>query len=168
MTSSLPPQRPEGEVLQSALAADGRSIRQIAVLAGMSEARWRQIVKGSMSVNGHLTEVVAPPMTLARMAHALNVTPKQLKAVGREDAATILEHLHKEPRRDASGPPLRAPTGRVAEELDMIYGSKTMTDQEKLVAIGQVLRLYARLEAEADAAQSELAVENDKQHDQAR
>jgi hypothetical protein len=93
MTDDDQPQRPEGELLQALLKRDGRSVRQVAPLAGLSEARWRQIVKGSMVVNGHPVEVIAPPATLARMAYILGVTPKTLTGVGRADARQKLERI---------------------------------------------------------------------------
>lgn len=170
MTSSLPPQRPEGKLLQSALTADGRSIRQIASSAGISEARWRQIIKGSMTMSGHMTEVISPPATLARMAYALNVTPKQLRAAGRDDAALLLEHLLKDAQRGTSVVPLPATggTGGAADEIDLIYASRSMTDREKLVAIRQVLQLRARVEAESQGPSPAQATGGDRQRDEAR
>lgn len=70
------------------------SIRQAAPLAGISEGRWRQIEAGYQTVSaGVRTPVVAVADTLARMAEAVGLSPDDLRAVGREDAADKLETL---------------------------------------------------------------------------
>ncbi|MFI6979350.1 hypothetical protein ACIBSV_12290 [Embleya sp. NPDC050154] len=94
--TTTPPQQPEGALIESALSAVAprRSVRKAAELAGMSEARWRQIVKGySSPKTGMHIPVRAPAETLARMAHAAEVTADQLRKVDREDAAVEMERL---------------------------------------------------------------------------
>lgn len=153
MTGDLPVQRPEGKVLQAALKADGRSMRQVAPLAGMSEARWRQIVKGSMTANGSTVEVVAPAATLARMAFVLNIEAKQLGKARRDDAAELLENMYQAVRRGVD--PVPQTVGQLAEavdEIDLIYASRTMSPKQKLDAIGKVLRLRAQLEASMEVS----------------
>jgi hypothetical protein len=149
MTDDLPRQTEEGKVLQAMLQADGRSVRQVAPLAGLSEARWRQIVKGSMTANGRNVEVVAPPATLARMAYVLNIPPKILRGLKRDDAAEVLEHLLFEAKRGSSVVPLpvTSPSGMAPDEIDLIYASRTMTPKQKLEAIRKVLQLRALVEA---------------------
>lgn len=157
MTEELPEQRPEGKLIQEALKTDGRSVRQVAPLARLSEARWRQLVKGQLKVSrGVVLEQIAPTFTLARMASVLGVTPTQLVEAGRPDAAEALERL----RAIAREVPLYEPNlpstpepATSSDEIELIYASKTMTPQEKLNAIRVVLRLRAELEAEAPAAQ---------------
>jgi hypothetical protein len=146
MTDDDQPQRPEGELIQALLKKDGRSVRQVAPLAGLSEARWRQIVKGTMVVGGHPVDVVAPPATLARMAYILGVTPKTLTGVGRADAAEVLEHMQADERR--SPPKGRATVG---DEIDLIYASRTMDARQKLERIRMVLELRAQAEREEAA-----------------
>ncbi len=157
MSQDLPPQQPEGKLIQDALTAKGQSIRQIAPLAGMSDARWRQIVKGYMHVSGVVTPSIAPATTLARMAQVVDVTEEQLTAAGRPDAAAALAELNKRVSPPAAtfvatgtaevGSTAARPT--VVDEIDLIYASTSMTPQEKLNAIRMVLRLRAEMDAEA-------------------
>ena len=117
----------------------------------MSDARWRQIVKGSMQVRprrrhrGHRF-----PATLARMAYAVNVTPEALREAGRDDAAGMLASLIDAVDHETSAVPLPATgaTGDQADEIDMIYASQSMTPEQKLKAIRQVLQLRAQAEQE--------------------
>jgi transcriptional regulator with XRE-family HTH domain len=84
-------QRPEGVLIAAAAKAKGLSARQAAKEAGMSDARWRQIVNGYASAGaGQVVVVEAPEETLARMARVVDVTPEQLREVGRPDAADAL------------------------------------------------------------------------------
>jgi transcriptional regulator with XRE-family HTH domain len=157
MTTKLPGQRPEGKIIQEALKADGRSVRKVAAQAGISEARWRQVVKGSIQVSpGVFNEVVAPPATLARMAHAVGVTPEQLAETGRTDAADLLERMGEDGTAGATqGAALNVTFTAIAggtrgddmDEIDMIVDS-TMSPERKLRAIRQVLLLRAQAQAE--------------------
>jgi transcriptional regulator with XRE-family HTH domain len=82
-----PAQRPEGALLDTARRALKLSARAAAELAGMSDARWRNIVSGYQSAGrGQYIAVSAPPETLARMAQAVGVSAKELFEVGRMDA----------------------------------------------------------------------------------
>lgn len=84
-------QRPEGQLIESALRMKGISGRQAAAEAGISDARWRQIVNGYQSAGGGQTiTVVGPDETIARMARVVGVTPEQLRAAGRPEAADLL------------------------------------------------------------------------------
>lgn len=83
-------QRPEGALIEKALRMKGLSARQAATDAGMSDARWRQIVSGYQSISGQLVPVVGPDETIARMARVVDVTPDQLREAGRPDAADLL------------------------------------------------------------------------------
>jgi hypothetical protein len=161
MTTELPGQRPEGKLIQDALKTDGRSIRQVAALAGISDARWRQLVKGSLNVGSdHVTEQVAPPATLARMAYVVGVTPGQLTKAGRKDAAAILVQLQQDALDGGSAVPLPATAaGDQADEIDLVYASKTMSAEQKLKAIRQILLLRKQAETEADANRAFLARE---------
>lgn len=100
-------QRPEGRLLGHAAKASGRSIRSLAASAGMSDTRWRQIVKGSITarVGDEPAPVVAPALTLARMAHAVGLSPDDLVQVGRADAAEALERLAAKPVAEAEPEP---------------------------------------------------------------
>lgn len=73
-------------------------------MAGIGEARWRQIVNGYSSPgSGTYMPVIAPAATLARMAAAVGVTPEQLEEVGRGDAAEILRDLPAKSDQEESG-----------------------------------------------------------------
>lgn len=155
MTDDLPPQQPEGALLQERLQKDGRSVRQIASQAGISDARWRQIVKGWMKQSGGaVVPVIAPAATLARMAVAVGISYRELIDVGREDAAEAL-------RVEATAPPMRTNHGGSVsslsshraepDEIDLIYQS-SLPAREKLLLIRKVLMLRAQAEADEAAA----------------
>lgn len=149
MSAEQPSQRPEGKIIQEALKADGRSIRQVAPLAGISDARWRQLVKGSMQVSpGVHRPEIAPALTLARMADVVGVSADQLREAGRDDAAQALEKL-REPAEVAPTP--AASSDRPVDEIDLIYASTTMTAAEKLHAIRMVLELREQAARESAA-----------------
>lgn len=84
-------QRPEGALIENALRMKNMSGRRAAEQAGISDARWRQIVNGYMSAGGgQSVPVVGPPETVARMARVVGVTADQLREAGRADAADLL------------------------------------------------------------------------------
>ncbi|WP_204061455.1 helix-turn-helix domain-containing protein [Microbispora corallina] len=87
--SHAPPS--EGEALEAARAKLGISQNEAARRAGMSGTRWRQIVNGVQSTAGITVPVKASAETLARMAKAVNLPASDLSAVGRTDAAALLE-----------------------------------------------------------------------------
>lgn len=143
MAQDTPEQTPEGRLLSEAVKASGRSARQFAANAGMSDTRWRQIIRGHQpDPKGGLMPVKAPPLTLARMAKAAGVTAEQLKEVGREDAAIVMPTLDADVERqgqmDRAG----------GDEIELIYASRTMNAEEKLRAIRMVLQLRAQADAE--------------------
>lgn len=85
---------PEGKVIAAATKASRKSVRRAAEEAGISEGRWRQVVKGYQSVSADVTiPVRAPAGTLAKMAQAVNVSAEELRSAGREDAARELVEL---------------------------------------------------------------------------
>lgn len=154
MTTGQPQRPEESYLLQAATDQDERSVRQLAPMAGMSEARWRQILKGRMTTAGHEVDVVAPAATIARMALVLRVKPAALRKAGRDDAADMLEKMLEAAERGDSVVPLTASGGQasVSDEIDLIYASRTMTAREKLLRIKQVLQLQAEVEREEAAA----------------
>ncbi|MGL3805885.1 helix-turn-helix domain-containing protein [Paeniglutamicibacter sp. R2-26] len=90
MTHEAPP---EGQLIANAQKRLGLSARKAAMLAGISDSRWRHIVNGYQPVGqGQVIPVRAPADTLARMAHVVGVSPKELAESGRADAA---EELHQ-------------------------------------------------------------------------
>jgi len=91
-TDPQPP--PEAELIRTARTSPPLvKIRRAADLAGISEGRWRQLENGGWKRRGRWETEVAPADTLARMARAVGVTPAQLTAAGRPDAAAELEAL---------------------------------------------------------------------------
>ncbi len=153
-------------MIEAAVKATGRSIRQLAAKTGMSDTRWRHIIKGwQPAPGGSHIPVRAPAATLARIASVLELSPEQLTEAGREDAATLLARESDEIRGSsvgasvvtaaaaAIGAGIAVGSGRqgpaVDDEIDMIYQSRSMTAQQKLYAIRMVLQL--RLQAESDA-----------------
>lgn len=119
MTEQLPPAPPEGNLIKQALAASGITQREAARRAGMSDTRWRQIVSGYQAVGGTKASFRSPGDTLARMAHVVAVTPEQLEAVGREDAAQALRVLEARQAELASALPADA-QARVEERWLML------------------------------------------------
>ncbi|MFF0395093.1 hypothetical protein ACFYSJ_04785 [Streptomyces sp. NPDC005248] len=105
------------------------SARKAAGLAGLSDARWRQIVSGYQSVSGSYVAVRAPADTLARMAQVVGVTPAELRNAGREDAAAELEELGAPPApRPAPGP--YAPP---IDAVTAIMAALTPEEQEEVI-----------------------------------
>ncbi len=82
---------PWGALIAAALRRAGLSAREAARRAGISEGRWRQITGGYQVVSpGVYAPVRGPAGTLARMAAVAGVSPAQLRAAGRDDAAELL------------------------------------------------------------------------------
>jgi hypothetical protein len=82
---------PWGAALTKALADAQLSAREASRRAGISEGRWRQIASGYQVVSsGVYAPVHGPAQTLAKMAAVAGVTPAQLTAAGRPDAASAL------------------------------------------------------------------------------
>ncbi len=80
-----------GALIAAALARAGLSAREAARRTGISEGRWRQITGGYQVISpGVYAEVRGPAATVARMAAVAGVTPGELRAAGREDAAELL------------------------------------------------------------------------------
>lgn len=84
---------PEGVALERARQRSGLSQNEAGRRAGISGTRWRQIVAGWQSSGGGQIPVTAPARTVAKMAWAVGLTPEELGAVGRADAAEELREL---------------------------------------------------------------------------
>ncbi|MGC5362307.1 helix-turn-helix domain-containing protein [Streptomyces sp. DT24] len=115
-----PPAPPEGELIKAALATSRLSQVDAARRAGISGTRWRQIVSGYQAVGGEKVPFRSPDDTLARMAHAVEVRPEQLEAVGRTGAAEALRAIEAEKR---AADPVPLPAGsqaRVDERWHML------------------------------------------------
>ncbi|MGF0163142.1 hypothetical protein ACQRET_03735 [Streptomyces koyangensis] len=105
---------PEAALIRAATKRNRISGRKAASLAGISDARWRQIVTGYQSVGGTYVPVKAPADTLARMAQATGVTADELTTAGREDAAAELRELSAAPPAAQSNAQVEAITALLA------------------------------------------------------
>ncbi|MDX3067285.1 helix-turn-helix transcriptional regulator [Streptomyces sp. ND04-05B] len=94
-TTPTPP--PEAVLLKEALQRKRLSGREAARRAGVSDTWWRNVVRGYQTVSGTAVAVKGPAETVARMAQVTDVTPDQLRAAGREDAAKALERIAAPP-----------------------------------------------------------------------
>jgi DNA-binding Xre family transcriptional regulator len=106
----------------------GLSQRQAALAAGgMSEVWWRTIETGRAGT--------APADTVARMCYALDISPEQLRAIGEDDVADLVER-----RRALLTPEIREPPGDEAEHH--LWETPSVTDDIRtaLVAYLRTLR----------------------------
>jgi hypothetical protein len=161
MAQETPGQTPEGRLIEEAAKATGRSIRALAANAGMSDTRWRQVIRGhQQGPGGRTIEARASATALARMAIAVKVDPEQLEEVGRGDAADEQRRILEVMQRDSIAP-LNAGVSHspVSSAIEMIYASPSMTNRQKLQAIAKVLRLESELAAE-EATQRDAAPAN--------
>jgi transcriptional regulator with XRE-family HTH domain len=125
------PDRPEpppwGALITAALARENLSAREAARRAGLSEGRWRQITGGYQVVSpGVYAPVRGPAATLAKMAAVAGVTADQLRAAGREDAASLLD------QRQDSRP-------AADEMIDRVKSMNTEQARELLATIARQL-----------------------------
>lgn len=135
--SQRPEPPPWGALITTALRRERLSAREAARRAGISEGRWRQITGGYQVVSsGVYAPVRGPAETLARMAAVVGVTPAQLRAAGRADAARALA--------------ASAGRGTAGDELlDRVRAMDTDEARELLATIA--LRLGIKLPAEQAA-----------------
>lgn len=141
-------------MIEGAASASGLSVKKLAANAGISDTRWRHIVRGwQPSAGGGMTPVVGPAPTLARMAFAVGISAEELAKTGRTDAADLLARIEAHSEGSAVPLPSTGASGLHADEIDMIYASRTMSTREKLLRIGQILTLRTQLEAEQAAMQ---------------
>jgi hypothetical protein len=134
---------PWGALITAALASEGISAREAARRAGLSEGRWRQITGGYQVVSpGIYAEVRGPASTLARMAAVAGVTPAQLRASGRDDAAQILAS-----QRD------RRPAGE--EMIERVRAMDTDQARELLATIAHQLGISLPGAGAAEGDESE-------------
>jgi len=137
-----PEPAPWGALIAAALARQGISAREAARRAGMSEGRWRQITGGYQVVSpGVYAHVRGPAGTLAKMAAVAGVTPAELRAAGRDDAAQVLQNQRER--------------GPVTSE-EMLERVRAMdTDQARELLATIALRLGITLPGPADEDDAE-------------
>lgn len=73
MKTPRPPQPPVMQLIEQRRDRLGISKRTAAVLAGISESRWRQLEDGGREIRGNWIPEDAPDLTLARMALAVRL-----------------------------------------------------------------------------------------------
>ena len=75
------------------------SMAEAARRSGISPTRWRQIENGFRPFRGVRYPEIGPAQTIAKMAAAVGISPKELAEAGRPDAAdelaVILDDLEK-------------------------------------------------------------------------
>jgi hypothetical protein len=156
MEQPEPRQTREGRLIEEATKASGRSIRSLAANAGMSDTRWRHVMKGWQPGPGGTPIQVNPPAgTLAKMALVLGLEPIEVRKTGRADAADLMiRHLdadmlvhHPDGQISVVEVKNNRPPG-MFDEIDLIARSKTMSAREKLEMIRLVLELRAQAERE--------------------
>lgn len=92
MTTPNPP--PTAKLLRDARErmSPPITIFEAARRASVSEGTWRNAARGTRHLpGGRLSAYEPDPPTLARMSRAVGVTPAELRAIGRQEAAEILE-----------------------------------------------------------------------------
>jgi hypothetical protein len=159
MGHTTPDQTPEGRLIEQAATYSGRSARALSANAGMSDTRWRQVVRGwQPGPAGTPVEARASAVTLARMALAVGVSADQLTEVGREDAAVQLQRIEAELQSGSSIVPLpSAGVGdSISDEIELIYEAK-LPAKKRLELIRKVLLLRREAEAEEAAERKEAA-----------
>lgn len=127
---------PWGLAIAAALRRADISAREAARLAGLSEGRWRQITGGYQVVSpGVYAQVHGPAATLAKMAAVAGLTPAELRAAGRDDAAAILL------RQQAAEALLRQQEERPSHEemLERVRAMDTDEARELLATIASQL-----------------------------
>jgi lambda repressor-like predicted transcriptional regulator len=118
---------PWGALLTAAIRRAGLSAREAARRAGISEGRWRQITGGYQVVSpGVYAQVRGPAATLAKMAAVAGLSPAELRAAGREDAAAVLARQQQE----------RAPADEMLARVRALDGEQA---RELLAAIARQL-----------------------------
>lgn len=156
-------QRPEGKLIEAALAAQTDSKRKVAERIGISEARLRQIVNGYQPVGkGQRVEVIGTAGRLAAIARELGITPNALKDAGRDDAASLLIGMlgdRSDPRTTTA---LKNWRNR---ERDYIASNFEVILESVLERLEQIEIKLEGMDVSGDADRPDLAVAADEQGD---
>lgn len=140
--SHAPP--PEGEALEAARKRLGISQNEAARRAGLSGTRWRQIASGIQSTGGVAVPVRANADTLVRMARAVGLTPEELEAADRADAATLLRGSPAEEAR------------RLSAEIERLVSELRPEDRER---VERIIRAEEEAEQRARVQRLETVLE---------
>ena len=115
MTTPRPPQPPAMQLIEQRRERLGMSKRTAAALAGISDARYRQLEKGGREIRGIWISEDATDPVLARMALAVRLTPDDIRPFS-ERAAQMIADLIAE--RNASGQKDADDAARMVDALD--------------------------------------------------
>lgn len=124
MNTARPPQPPVMALIQKRRDRLGMSKRTAASLAGISEARWRQLENGGREIRGIWITEEAPDPVLARMALAVRLAPGDVSPYS-ESAAEKMADLAAE--RDADGQRDADDAARMVDAL----GSRGLTGRQR-------------------------------------
>jgi hypothetical protein len=139
------PLTPLGHLLEHARVNDvGISGREAARRAGISEGRWRHIVRGSQARSSGDIPVTAPARTIVAMAMAVEVDPTEaLKTAGMdipaEEVSAMIE-LRRRPKLVQSAEP--ATNRGPADEIDRIRNLRGISPKDKIRMVQAILDLY--------------------------
>jgi hypothetical protein len=145
MTTPDPPLlTPLGQLLEHARQKVMHiSGREAARLAGMSEGRWRQIVRGVQAKAGMNIPVTAPARTVVAMAMAVEVDPAEaLRAAGievPEDEIQAMANMRRRPKLVRGAPPQG---GNLADEIDRIRHLRGVSPKDKIRMVNALIELH--------------------------
>jgi transcriptional regulator with XRE-family HTH domain len=77
VVTDIPEQPPWGRYLQERRERQGRSIRQVALLANLSDAYWGQVERGHQASRGRVRPIKPSRAKLVEMAETLRLTTKE-------------------------------------------------------------------------------------------
>ena len=115
MSHDITPVPPEAAVIRLARLALGMTAESAAAASrahgsgGVSAAYWRDVERGQGGRRGQRVPTRASARALAAMARTVGVTPAELTAAGREDAARVLEEARRREGAAIPLPPAVAP-----------------------------------------------------------
>jgi hypothetical protein len=140
------PLTPLGQLLERARVDDLHiSGREAARRSGISEGRWRHIVRGSQARAGGDVPVTAPATTIVSMALAVEVDPAEaLKAAGfdasEEDIAAMVQRRRRP--KLIERPVEVVGTGSLADEIERIRNLRGVSPEDKIRMVKVLVDLH--------------------------
>lgn len=154
--------RPEtalGHLLEQGRARLQLTGREAARRAGISEARWRQVVTGVQSKAGGTVPVNPRPRTVVAMALAVDVDPADALAAARyEHDAPGVARLVADVLHGNSASPSTLSSGSEPESFDLLTETRRIRDlpglssEAKLRLVREVVALYEQSQRERAGA----------------
>ena len=141
MTTPRPPRPPVMQLIEQRRDRLGMSKRSAAALAGISDARWRQLENGGREIRGIWIAEDAPDPVLARMALAVRLAPADIDPYSTR-AAKMLGDLIAE--RDASGQRDADDAARMVAALD----GRELTGRQRAALEADITESLHRLRGE--------------------